>query len=359
MAIPPARRPTTSRSRRPTPATAKRPTISDVAALAGVSKGAVSRSFNGGERISAATVARIQAAASELGWVPSAAARAINGAPAQAIGLVLRRPPELLELDPFFPAFLAGVESVLAQHANAAIIRFVDSAREERECYRKMVAERRVDGFLLSDLRRFENRYRILTELEAKAVIVGQPGPRCPFPSVDSDSDAAVRELINLLIEGGHRRIAHVMGAPELTHARHRRLLWEETLRSHGIETTLLAHGNFVAAGGATATQELLDREVPPTAIFYGNDIMAVAGLAVLRERGLRVPHDVAVVGFDDISLSGYTSPALATVHCDYQGLGRVAAELLLTMINGQQPAHRTLIPVRALPRGSISVEPV
>ncbi|ADD42996.1 LacI family DNA-binding transcriptional regulator [Stackebrandtia nassauensis] len=330
-----------------------RPTIADVAALAGVSKGAVSRAFNGGERISAATIQRIHDAATQLGWVPSAAARAINGAPTQAVGIVVRRPPELLDIDPFFPAFLAGVETVLARHEYATIIRFVEGAKQERACYERMMAERQVDGFLLNDLRRPDFRFRLLSGMGAPAVVVGTPGPSCPYPSVDSDSTPRVRQLIEHLIAMGHRRIAHVTGVPELLHSRARETLWRQTLADHGIEPGPVAVGNFVAAGGAQATRQLLAEPRRPSAIFYGNDVMAVGGMAVLAEHGLRVPEDVAVAGFDDIELASYLTPALSTVHCDYPGLGRAAAEMLLTAIGGTAPSWRVTLPTQVRLRRS------
>lgn len=323
----------------------RRPTIADVAVLAGVSKGAVSRALNGGERISAATIERIQAAAAQLGWVPNAAARAINGAPAQSIGLVLRRPAELLELDPFFPSFLAGVEAVLSRHEYAAIIRFVDSAKAERACYERLLAERQVDGLLVNDLRRPDIRFRLLADQNASAVVVGTPGPSCPFPSVDSDSADQVRSLVEHLIAAGHTRIAHVTGAPELVHSRAREALWRETLAANGLRPGPVEIGNFAASSGALATERLLARRRRPTAIFYSNDVMAVAGMAAIAERGLRVPDDIAVAGFDDISLASHLSPTLTTVHCDYQGLGRAAAELLLTVIGGGPAAGRVMLP--------------
>ncbi|SDT22327.1 LacI family DNA-binding transcriptional regulator [Microlunatus soli] len=323
----------------------KRPTISDVAELAGVSKGAVSRSFNGAARLSPATVERIRAAAAELGWMPSAAARAINGAPAHAIGVVLRRPPELLELDPFFAAFLAGAEGVFAAQGYAVILRFVDTAEDERDCYRQLVAERRVDGFLINDLRQPDFRFKLLEEMGQSAVVVGRPGARCPFPSVDSDSDAAVESLLQHLIESGHRIIGHVSGSPSLQHSRHRVRLWRDTLQANGLPAGPLAVGHFTAAGGAAATDELLRQQERPTAIFYGNDVMAVAGLAMMSDRGLVVPDDVAVAGFDGVSIASYTSPPLTTVQCNYRAVGHAAADLLLNQIAGERAPHRVLVP--------------
>lgn len=322
----------------------RRPTISDVATRAGVSKGAVSRTFNGGRGISADTMARIRAAAAELSWTPSSAARAVSGGPAHAVGLVLRRPTELLELDPFFPAFLSGVESVLAAANYAAVLRFVNDAHTERECYEQLVGERRVDGFLVTDLRHREPRFDWLSKLGAKVVVAGSPGRTCPFPSVGTGSAGQVRALIRHLISQGHRSIAHVSGTPSLRHARRRRQLWEETMAEAGLEPGPVALGDFTTDSGVRATRELLEQSPRPTAIFYANDLMAIAGLSVLAEHGVRVPEDMAVAGFDDIGLSSFVTPSLSTVRCDYRRMGQIATQMLLAQLRNEEVVQQITV---------------
>jgi len=308
-----------------------------VAARAGVSKGAVSRTFNGGRGMNAVTMARIRAAAADLNWTPSSAARAVGGGAAGAVGLVLRREPELLELDPFFPAFLAGVQSTLAPLGQSAVTRFAEDNATEWEAYRQLAGERRVDGFLLVDLRHRDPRYGWLTKLGARAVVAGSPSRGCPFPHVGTGSSGEVRHLLRHLISQGHRRIAHVTGPRELRHSRRRRELWEETMRAAGMPPGPVVESDFTTAGGVRATDELLDLSPRPTAIFYSNDLMAIAGLSVLTQRNVRVPQEIAVAGFDDISLSSYVTPSLTSVHCDYRRMGRIATEMLLAQIRGDE----------------------
>lgn len=319
---------------------AKRPTIADVAALAGVSKGAVSRALNGGKGISEPTIARIRAAALELKWSPNSAARAISGGPARAIGLVLRRPAELLEDDPFFPGFLAGVETVLSQIGYAAVVRFVNDGIAEHEAYSELAGERRVDGFLLTDLRQRDPRYGWLLAAEIPAVVAGSPPDDCPFPSVGTGSAAEVRALITHLIAQGHTSIAHVSGPMTFRHARRRAQLWSETLTSAGLTPGRLIDGEFTAGGSVLATRQLLKSADRPTAIFYSNDIMAIAGMSVIAEHGLDVPGDIAVAGFDDISLASYVVPSLTTVRCDYRRMGAIATQMLLAQVRGEDVPH-------------------
>jgi DNA-binding LacI/PurR family transcriptional regulator len=318
----------------------RRPTIADVAALAGVSKGAVSRALNGGGGISAATTARIRAAAAELDWVPNAAARAVSGAASQAVGLVLRRKPELLEADPFFPAFIAGVEQVLSEAGQSAVIRFVADAAAEHDAYRRLFSERRVDGFLLTDLRHHDPRFEWLRTLDAPAIVAGTPPRGCPLPSVGTGSADQVRELIRHLVDLGHRTIAHVSGPPTLRHARRRIELWRTTLEEAGLEPGPLVDGQFTSEGSVRATTEILAADPRPTAVFYASDVMAIAGMSAIADAGLSVPDDVAVAGFDGIALADYVVPSLTTVHCDYQLMGRRATQMLLTLVRGEEVPH-------------------
>lgn len=330
----------------------RRPTIDDVAKLAGVSKGAVSRAVNGGPGISPSTVARILAASDELGWHPSASARALVGARARAIGLVIRRPARLIGEDPFFPNFVAGVEIALSERGYSLVLSVVDEGSEE-STYRRLAGERRVDGFVITDLRWRESRYQLLTELGVPTVAVGWPGSDCPFPIIGINDRAGAQRAIEHLVAIGRTRIAHVSGIPGYIHTRARRTAWREGLRRLGLPAGSEVCGEFTAEGGVKATHRLLDAGEPPTAIFFANDLMAIAGISATRDRGLRVPDDIAVIGFDDSSLSENIFPSLTTVSYDIYAWGRRAAELLLRSIAGESVEARTEIPSDLVVRSS------
>lgn len=323
----------------------RRATINDVARLAGVSKGAVSRSFNRGERLPAATIARIHEAAAELGWKPSAAARAINGAPAMMVGMVVNRGSDLLALDPFFASLIAGLQRVLQSNHFAMALSFVTSEEEELEVYRRFSAENRVDGFVVADLREDDPRLALLKDLGARAVLVGDPGEAADFPATSNDADDAIRELIDGWVERGLTRIGHVSGPLDLSGARHRLDVWAERLAHHGLQADLHAIGNYRAEDSPRATQELMAVPSPPEAIFYSNDVMAIAGMRTLRAMDLDVPGDVAVAGFDGIDLASHVHPALTTIECDYLALGETAARLLTDAIGGNTRLERVIMP--------------
>ena len=202
---------------------ARRVTISDIAARAGVSKGAVSYALNGRPGVSDTTRERILAIAGELGWYPNRAARALSVERADACGLVLARPAKALALEPFFMEFIAGVESALSARSIALTIQLVESIEDEIEVYRRWFGERRVvDGVLVADLRDHDPRVDELVRLGLPAVIVGGPVKNHALPAVWHDEAAVVVEAVRYVAALGHVRIARVAGVAEFVHTAQR-----------------------------------------------------------------------------------------------------------------------------------------
>lgn len=334
----------------------KRPTISDVAARAGVSRASVSFALNNRPGIAEETRQRILAVAQELGWRPSRQAQALSLGRAGAIGLVLCREPEDMGADPFFPAFIAGVESVLGVRGDGLVLHITEAAREA-DIYRQLATDRRVDGVLLTDLRVDDPRPGLLAELALPAVAVG----RCEWPglpTVELDDRPAIVEAVRTLAALGHRRIAHVAGPQEFQHALRRRQAWQETLRELGLPEGPLCEGGFTAEGGARATRELLALPEPPTAVVYANDLSATAGLSVAVELGVDVPGQLSVVGYDDTPLSRYLHPPLASARADAYGWGAAAARSLDRLLAEGSTQDVVLPPADFLPRGSVGPAP-
>jgi DNA-binding LacI/PurR family transcriptional regulator len=322
---------------REVPTGQRRPTIDDVARQAGVSKGAVSFALNGRPGVGHATRARILDAARDLDWRPSTRARALSHSRAFALGLVLSRSPELLAADPFFPHFVAGVETVLAERGYALVLQVVgDDRRAEADSYRRLARDDRVDGVFLTDLRRHDPRLELLVELGLPAVAVGPPAGDCPLPWVAVKDRYGVEQAVAHLVELGHTRIAHVAGAPGYIHSASRRAAWRRALRRAGLTPGPVVAGDFTGPGGAKATRQLLGQPDPPTAIVYSNDLMAIAGMGVAQEAGLEVPRGLSVVGFDDIPLAAHLVPPLTTVRQDALAWGQAAARTLLAVVERQ-----------------------
>ncbi|HEY3559430.1 MAG TPA: LacI family DNA-binding transcriptional regulator [Kribbella sp.] len=334
------------------PGAAKRATIGDVAARAGVSKSTVSFVVNDRPGVSATARDRVLRAAEALGWQPNARARALSRNRTQAVGLVIRRDPELLSTDPFFPQFMAGVEIGLAAHDYSLVLQVVGDEQSERAAYQRFARESRADGVFLTDLRLHDPRPQEVRELGLSAVVVAPEGTD-PGPTIGMNDDAGVRRAVHHLHSLGHQHIAHVMGTAGYVHTEARRRAWQNALEELGLPTGTVVTADFTGASGARATHELLDLPHPPTAIVYGNDLMAIAGISAATDRGLRVPDDLSVVGFDDIPLAPYAVPSLTTVRQNVVAWGTAAARALVALVEGNEPPTIDLPPVEFIVRGS------
>jgi LacI family repressor for deo operon, udp, cdd, tsx, nupC, and nupG len=314
---------------------ATKPTISDVAARAGVSKAAVSFALNNRPGVSSGTRERILLAAAELGFTANSSARALSNRRSGNIGLVMARAHETLSADPFFPAFIAGIESAIAPSGHFLLVRVVAEPAAESDAYRELARTGRVDGVVITDLRGDDERPALLDGLGLPAVTLNRATARSNATAVCVDDGPAVREAVRHLVEFGHTVIGHVGGPSTYLHAARRRDLWAESLRDHSMPEGPYIEADFSAAGGAAAAGSMLGAEIPPTAILFANDLMAVAGISAARRRGVRVPDDLSVVGFDDSELSAYLTAPLTTIRTDAYGWGRAVGSALLAKLDG------------------------
>ncbi|HEU4812516.1 MAG TPA: LacI family DNA-binding transcriptional regulator [Nocardioides sp.] len=335
-----------------------RHTINDVARAAGVSKGAVSLAFNNRPGLSPATRERILATARELGWTPSPRARALSVSRALAVGLVMARPPETLRADPFFPSFIAGVESELSKHGYALLLQVVDEHDDEDQSYRRLSNEGRVDGVFVTDLFVDDVRPALLAELGLPAVIVGPALPEPYWPAVGVDDKPGIAAAVAHLLELGHTRIAHVAGPLEMVHGCSRRDAWSATLAEAGVPEGPCIEADFSAEAGAAATRNLLDLPEPPTAIVYASDLMAIAGLSVAASRGIDVPGQLSITGYEDTELAAHVQPPLTSVASDVIGWGRAAARRLLELIDQREATPVDLPPPALVVRRSTGPAP-
>lgn len=331
----------------------RRPTIADVAQRAGVSKGLVSFALNDRPGVNVATRARILAIAAEMGWAPDLRARSLSTNRSFALGLVLRRDTEIVAGDPFFPAFIAGVERELSPAGQALVLASVATDQHEADTYRKLAAERRVDGVFIADLRAADERLALVESLGLSAVTLGHPDVDSPFPAVSVDDVDGVTATVAHLVGLGHRSLAHVAGSSDMLHARRRRAAFEAACADHGVDGRVV-ETDFSARQGGEATRELLaDGARRPTAITYSNDLMALAGIAVAQRIGLSVPRDLSVSGFDDSDIARYVYPSLTSVATDAVEWGAVAARSLLASIAGVTSDDTELAPARLVVRES------
>ncbi|SDP54583.1 DNA-binding transcriptional regulator, LacI/PurR family [Lentzea jiangxiensis] len=327
----------------------KRPTIKDIAAGAGVSKGAVSLALNGRAGVSEATRSRVLEVASSLGYRPSVTARALSSASADAVGLVLVRPPRALGDEAFFFQLIAGIQSEMS---SALLLQVVSSREDEISLYRRWWAEHRVDGVFLVDLLVSDPRVELMSSLGLPAVVVGGAGHHGELASVWADDYAAMTSVVEHLKTSGHRRIARVTGLPSLLHTVRR-----DAAFAASCEDGVVVAGDYTAEAGASATRSLLALESPPTAIVYDNDVMAVAGASAAASLGVAVPSELSVVAWDDSVLCQQLG--LTALSRDTFAFGARAARALVSVIGGASPTDEEDVLPELVVRGSTGRAPV
>lgn len=335
----------------------KRPTIADVARHAGVSKGSVSYALNGLPGVSEDTRRRIMGVASELGWQPNPAARALSGARAGAVGMVLARPASTLGIEMFYMQLISGIESELAGRSIALVLQVVPDVEHEIEAYRRWSAQKRVDGIFLTDLRESDPRVSALERMGLPAVVVGGRGRHGSLPRIWSDDAQTMSTTVRYLATLGHRRIARVAGRPDFLHTQIRTEAFHAVCASLGI-TEHIVVTDFSGSAGAGATRELLSSSPRPTALMFDNDVMAVAGLGVAHELGLVVPDDLSIIAWDDSVLCQLVHPSLTALARDIAEFGRHAAQLLLARSTGEEVEDREDRPSQLIPRASTGPPP-
>lgn len=319
------------------PRKGRRVTIADIAARAGVTSGAVSMAINGKPGVSDTTRARILQVASEMNWRPSHAAQALMGKDAEAIGLVLARPAELVGEEIFFAKFIAGVQSALSSQGYSLMLQMAEDLSGEREIHRGWVADGRVDGLILLDPRTDDPRIESLFELDIPAVVVGGNVDRDRVRSVHTDNAGAMQLIMQHLTDLGHQRVAFVTGDQSFHHTQERMASFTSFCIDNGVWGQTLP-GNFDPSTSRSATERLMTSPQPPTALIYDSEVMAVAGVSVLTARGVAIPGDVSVVSREDSSTCQVLHPTVTALDRDAVSLGRSAAADILALIGKPHP---------------------
>jgi LacI family transcriptional regulator len=318
-----------------------RVTSREVAERAGVSRTTVSLVLNEvqGVQISKETRQRVNQVANELGYVPNAAAQALARQRAQIIGLLLTRNPHHIASDAFLNQVLDGLITAVRQYSMRLIIDIVE-AQHQKKAYLELVRAKRIDGLILSGPR-FDDEALLALESDHFPTVLMGHLPETNFYSVDIDNVSAAEQAVNHLIKLGHRRIACITNAlPSYTAAADRLRGYRQALESHNItfDERLVRYGDFVPESGYHQMKDLLEQEAQPSAVFVASDVVAIGAKAAIREHGLDIPQDMALVGFDDVPLAQYLDPPLTTVRLPALELASKASELLIQIIQGSPP---------------------
>jgi LacI family transcriptional regulator len=286
----------------------------------------------------------VLAGARELNYVPNAAARTLVRQRSQLLGVVLDTGAHPDVAHPFFQEVLAGLKSAVGE-LDYDLLLFAKA----QHAYVDRALHHRVDGLLLLSVHPHgpELERLLASRLPAVAVDLEIVGPRAGF--VASDDAAGGRAAARHLRERGHARVATITGPLDRS---------SSAQRLAGFQTELpdahVVEGDFYGDSGYAAAQQLLDLTEPPTAIFAASDLMALGVLQAARERGLRVPQDLAAVGFDDVALASASDPPLTTIRQDKRGLGTAAGEAVVALIESPDAAAPAVrLPVELVVRAS------
>jgi LacI family transcriptional regulator len=327
------------------------PTIKDVAKRAGVAPITASRVINKVGYVSEKTRQRVEAAISELGYIPNRVARSLRSKQTHIVALVLTD-----VTNPFWTTVARGVEDAASEGGFSVILCNTDESDTKQDAYVRNLLQRQVDGFLLVPSRTAKNVLSLITKQDVPVVVLDR---KVPFEvdTVRSDSVTGAVKLTRLLLKLGHRRIAILTGPREVSTAEDRVRGYRLAMREAGlsVEDRLICYGAFTQQSGYEMSCAILACNPRPTAIFAGNNFIAVGVLKAFREVDIRVPEDLALVAFDDLPPTYVIDPFLTVAAQSAYEMGQKATQLLMQrmMGKGSEDIQEILLPTKLIVRRS------
>jgi DNA-binding LacI/PurR family transcriptional regulator len=329
------------------------PTLEAVAEAAGVSRATVSRVVNGSPRVRPEVVAVVQRAIAELGYVPNRAARSLASSRTHSIALLVPEEVSRFFGDPYFASFTTGLDRRLAdsEYVLNLVVARDDPARKAV----RYVRGGNVDGAIVVS---HHSGHEFLAQLEGTVPVVFGGRPEATISAdpyyVDVDNVAGAMLATEHLIRLGRTRIATIAGPSDMSAGVDRVTGFQLALRDAGLPAGPVAHGNFSAPGGGEAMRRILQRHPDIDGLFVASDLMATGALSVLAARGIRVPDDVAIVGYDDSPAATWGEVGLTTVRQPSELMGATAVDVLLRLLAGDPDVpHANLVPTELVVRDS------
>ena len=318
-------------------------TIKDVAARAGVSVTTVSHVVNGTRHVSAKGRQGVEAAIRELAYVPNAMARSLKSNTTSTLGMLIPN-----SSNPYFAEIVRIVEERCFGAGYTLVLCNTHDEPRRQSVYLQVLAERRIDGLIVVSTGGDNSLVTQLEHLRVPTVLVDREiaDPHCDLVETAHMQGGllAARHLLSL----GHKRIACIGGPVGVNPSEQRIEGWRMALAEAGAAPTitdgLLWRGGFTSQGGYEAMHAILRAEAVPSAVFACNDLMAIGALRAAHESDLRVPDELSIVGFDDIELAAYTSPALTTVAQPMERIGALAVDMLLERVGGKRRDARKVV---------------
>jgi LacI family transcriptional regulator len=334
-----------------------RATIADVARIAGVHPGTVSRALNRKTeaQVNHETASRVRAAAKQLGYVPNAIARGLRTSSSMTIGVII---PDLT--NPIFPPMVRGIDSHLAPHGYSAVVVNTDGSDATEKMLFESLVQRQVDGFIFATGHSGHSVAGDAYDRGIHAVMVNRDSRGVPFPAVVGDDAHGIRQSLEHLVALGHDHIVHLAGPAAFSTSQVRTDAFVAVCAELGVRGAVIEAPAYSVEAGQAAMDALLEQSpVRPTAVVAGNDLLALGVYHSLRLRGIRCPEEVSVVGFNDMPFAGDFQPAMTTVRTPHFEMGAEAARLLLGQIeHSSVTALRVVLPVDLVVRASTAQAP-
>ena len=328
-------------------------TLEDIGRLAGVSRSTVSRVINDQASVRPDVRARVQEVITRTGYSPNVAARSLVSGRSGVIGLVIPSRVHSLFEDPYFPRLIQGISAASNQSGNTLSLFLFQNEEEESEIYPRVVTSGVLDGLIITATRMADPLLARMAGGEIPIVMVGRPDSE-GISYVDVDNRGGARNAAAHLCDLGYQRIG-LISAPISTTAGVDRLdgfVEGLAIRGMALPPTLRADGDFSETGGYQAMQQLIPDK--PDAVFVASDTMAVGALRALRDAGVRVPQDMALMGFDGLPASENSTPALTTVRQPVAETGARAVQILSKLVSGGATApYVEILPVELIVRES------
>jgi LacI family transcriptional regulator len=329
-------------------------TIRDVARVADVHPGTVSRALNEETRalVNPETADRVLRAAEELGYRPNRIARGLKTSRSHTIGVLI---PDIT--NPLFPPILRGIEDRLDEAHYTSLIVNTDNDPERERIYLEAMRAHPVDGFISATARLDRELLSELADWGTPLVLVNRSLEDGTVPAVTVDDRQGIARAVEHVVTLGHRRIGHVAGPQNLSTGHRRHAGFIDAMRSAGIDASpehIRFGAFFTEEEGARACDELLEAAPDLTAIVAANDLMAIGCYDALEERRLTCPDDISIVGFNDMPFVDRLRPPLTTVRVPQREIGTAAADMLLEQLADRgRPATEVLLAPTLMVRGS------
>jgi len=328
-------------------------TLEQIAKLAGVSRSTVSRVVNNHPGVRPEVRDQVWQVIQQVGYQPHAAARSLATRRTQIIGLIIPRAVTALFTDPFFPHLIRGMAEACNNHHYHLMLSLFSSQVEQEDLYRRVLRSGYLDGVIVASTMLNDPIIPRLLQDSVPFVSVGRyPDQRVNY--VDADNVSGARMAVEHLLRLGRQRIATITGPLGMIPGQDRLEGYGQALASHGlpVDDRLIAEADFTEGGGWASMQRLLPQR--PDAVFVASDMMAIGAVKAVKEAGLRIPDDVAIVGFDDLPVASIVEPALTTIRQPIDRLGTTAVEMLISLIEGKVkgPQH-VILPTQLVVRAS------